>query len=73
MPDDDQPVTWHQGRAFLNESSISIPKDKLTQDERATMDANRLAEAEGRQARADANLAAALRLGAALRVLKGED
>ena len=70
---DDGNVTYHMGRAFRNESSIRIPKDRVTPDERATMQAHRLAACEARQARADSNLACAVELGAALKVLAGKD
>lgn len=69
----DRNLTFHAGRYFRNEASIRIPKHTVTPDERATMDAHRVAEAEARQAHADAALARAVELGAALKVLAGKD
>lgn len=70
---DPRDVTYHMGRAYLNESSNHVRKDMLTPDERATMQAHRLAEAKTRQADNHANLARAVELGAALKVLAGKD
>lgn len=72
-PTEDRNVTYHMGRAFRDESSIPVPVDRVTPDERATMRAHALAAREARQADMDANLARAVELGAALKVLAGED
>lgn len=68
----DPAVTTIDGRGFRRESSIIDPDTRITTDDRASV-AQRSAEAaEARLADKDANLAAAVRLGAALKVLKGE-
>lgn len=72
VPDQDRQVTWYEGRAFLNESSISIPKHGVTPNDLRAMRERSAEEAEDRQARKDANFDAALRLGEALKVLKGD-
>ncbi len=72
MPDEDRRVTYHMGRAYLDESSIRDPNKTITPDEQKALRQHQLDEAQDRQAYADANLAAALRLGEALKARKGE-
>lgn len=68
----DPAVTTIDGRGFRRESSITVPDFTVTQDEQRVL-AQRAQEAAARRlADKDANLAAAVRLGAALKVLKGE-
>ncbi len=69
---DDQHVTYHMGRAYRNESSIRDPNYTITSEEQKVLRQRQLEAAAERKAYADANLAVALRLGEALKVLKGE-
>lgn len=66
-------VRYSGGRAYLNEASVGVPKFGVTPDDLKAMRMQQLADAAYRQARKDANLAAALRVGGALKVLRGED
>ena len=72
-PADERNLTFFEGRFFRRETSRHDPDNTITPDEQKVLHQRRLEEAELRQARSDANFAAALRLGEALRVLKGED
>lgn len=68
----DPTVTTIDGRGFRRESSIVVPDFVVTQSEQRVL-AQRAQEAAARRlADKDANLAAAVRLGAALKVLNGE-
>jgi hypothetical protein len=71
-PVPDGPVTRVGGRAYLQETSRHNPDYSVTVEDRLVMDQRRLEAVEARQARATANLAAALSLGAALRGLADE-
>ena len=71
-PVPDGPVMRIAGRAFLRETARHDPDYSVTVEDRRVMDQRRLEAAEARQARETANLAAALRLGAALRGLADE-
>lgn len=66
-------ITYANGRAYRRETSRHDPNYTITPDEQKLLHQRRLEEAELRQARNDASFVAALRLGEALRVLKGED
>ncbi|MBV7409630.1 hypothetical protein [Maritimibacter sp. DP1N21-5] len=70
---DDGDITYVDGKAYRRETSRHDLDNTITPDEQKVLHLRRLEEAEFRQAHNDANLAAALRLGEALRVLKGED
>lgn len=70
---DDRHVTYHMGRAYLNESSIRDPDHSVKPDNLKAIREHSAEEAENRQAYKDANFAAALNLGEALRVLKGDE
>lgn len=72
VPDEDRRVTYHMGRAYLDESSIRDPDNTITPDEQKVLRQHQLEAAQDRQAHAAANFAAALRLGEALKVLKSE-
>lgn len=72
MPEDDRQVTYYMGRAYLDEASIRDPDNTITPDEQKVLRQHQLEATQDRQAHADANFAAVLRLGAALRELKGE-
>ena len=65
-------ITYANGKAYRRETSRHDPDNTITPDEQKVLHQRRLEEAEFRQARNDANFDAALRLGEALRVLKGE-
>lgn len=65
-------ITYANGRAYRRETSRHDPDNTITSDEQKVLHKRRLEEAELRQARSDANFATVLRLGEALRVLKGE-
>lgn len=69
---EDRQVSYSAGRAYLRETSRHDPDYSVTVEDRLAIEQRRLEEREFRQARNDAGLAAALELGAALRVLKGE-
>ncbi|MCB2092943.1 MAG: hypothetical protein H6901_02895 [Rhodobacteraceae bacterium] len=69
----DPAVTTIDGREFRRESSIVVPDFTVTQDEQRVLGQRAQEAAARRLADKDANLAAAVRLGAALKVLKGED
>lgn len=72
VPDQDRHVTYHMGKAYLDERSIHVPKYDVTPDDLRAMHQRDAEEAARRQAHADANVALAQRLGEALKVLKGE-
>jgi hypothetical protein len=72
-PESDPAVTFIDGRGFRRESSIIVPDFTVTQDEQRVLGQRAQEAAARRLADKDANLAAAVRLGAALKVLKGED
>lgn len=72
VPDPDRRVTYHMGRAYLNESSIRDPDNTITASEQKVLRQHRLEAAQARQARATANLALAVRVGEALREIKGD-
>ena len=69
---DDGDITYVNGRAYRRETSRHDPENTITPDEQKVLHQHQLEAAQDRQARSDANFAAALRLGEALRVLKGE-
>ena len=69
---DDGDITYANGRAYRRETSRHDPDYSVTPDDLKAMRERSAEEVEARQAYADANFAAALRLGEALRVLKGE-
>lgn len=72
VPDTDRQVSYVNGRAFLRETTRHDPDYAVNPaDLRAIGERNAEAAAD-RQARETANLNAALRLGAALKVLKGD-
>ncbi|MCE5972480.1 hypothetical protein LZA78_03155 [Sinirhodobacter sp. WL0062] len=71
-PDQDRHVTYVNGRAYLDERSIHVPRYGVTPADLRAMHQRDAEEAARRQAHATANLAVALRLGEALKVLKGE-
>lgn len=73
VPDPDRQVTYVNGRAFLRETTRHDPDYAVTVEDRRVTDQRRLEEVEARQARATANLARALELGAALKMLKGDE
>lgn len=67
-PVPDGPVTRVAGRDYLQETSRHDARNTaLTPDEQKVLKQRRLEAAERRHAESDANLAAALRLGAALK------
>ena len=66
-PVPDGPVTRVAGRDYLQETSRHDPDNTITPDEQKVMEQRRLEAAEARHAESEANLAAALRLGAALK------
>lgn len=67
-PVPDGPVTRVAGRDYLQETSRhDATNTALTPDEQKVLEQHRLEAAERRHAEADANFAAALRLGAALK------
>ncbi|MFY0634489.1 MAG: hypothetical protein JXQ91_11790 [Vannielia sp.] len=67
-------MTRAAGRDYLQETSRHDAKNTaLTPDEQKVLDQHRLEAAELRHARETDNFAAALRLGEALKVLKGGD
>lgn len=70
--EDDDNITYVDGRAFRRESTRHDPDNTITPDELKTIHQRRLEAAEARQAEADANLAAALRVGEAFKVLDGD-
>lgn len=71
-PEDDPDVTYIDGRGFRRETSRYDPDNTIRPDEQRLL-AQRAREAALRlRADMDASLAAAVRLGAALTVLKGE-
>ena len=72
VPEEDRFVTYHMGRAYLNESSIRDPDHSVQPADMCALREQHEGAGQDRQARKDANLAAALRLGEALKVLKGE-
>lgn len=74
MPDDDLGVTFAYGKHWRDERMVAMddPDNTITPDEQKVLRQHQLEAAQARQARSDANLATALRLGEALRVLKGE-
>jgi hypothetical protein len=69
----DPAVTTIDGRGFRRESSIVVPDFTVSQAEQRVLGQRENDAAERRLADKDANFAAAVRLGAALKVLKGED
>lgn len=69
----DPAVTTIDGRGFRRETSRHDPDNTITPDEQKVLGQRAREAAEARLADTDANLAAAVRLGAALKVLKGED
>lgn len=69
----DPAVTYIDGRGFRRESSIVMPDFTVTQDEQRVLGQREQEAAVRRLADRDANLEAAVCLGAALKVLKGED
>jgi len=72
-PVPDGPVTRGAGRHYLQETSRHDARNTaLTPAEQKVLEQHRLEAVERRHAESDANLAAALRLGEALQVLKGE-
>ncbi|OOY11366.1 hypothetical protein BMG00_16740 [Thioclava marina] len=60
------------GRAYLNESSIRDPDHSVQPADMRALRELHAGAGRDRQAHKDANLAAALCLGAALKVFKGE-
>lgn len=66
-PDPDRQVSYSAGRAFLRETARHDPDYSVTVEDRQVMEQRRLEDMELRQARKDANFAAALRLGAAIK------
>lgn len=68
----DPAVTTIDGRGFRRESSIIDPDFTVSQGVQRVLAQRAREAAEARLADKDANLAAAVRLGAALKVLKGE-
>lgn len=66
-------VSYSSGRAFLRETARHEPDNTITPDEQKVLHQHQLADAETRQARSSANFARALELGAALKVLRGEE
>ena len=71
-PDEDREVSYSGGRAFLRETSRHDPDYTITSKEQSVLRQRRLEAVEDRQARKDANLARAVELGAALKILRGE-
>jgi len=69
----DPAVSYVNGRFFRRESSIRDPDNTITPDDQKVLGQRAREAAEARQARKGAHLAAAVRLGAALKVLKGEE
>ncbi|AZQ69213.1 hypothetical protein EF888_19990 [Silicimonas algicola] len=67
-------MTFAYGRHWRNESVVARddPDNTITPTEQKLLHQRRLEAAEDRQAEADSNLAAALRLGATLKVLKDD-
>ncbi|WP_420857864.1 hypothetical protein [Marivivens marinus] len=72
MTKEDGDITYVNGRAYLRETARHDPDNTITPDEQKVLRQSQLAEAKDRQARKEAILAGVLRLGEALRVLKGE-
>ena len=70
--DESRNLTFHAGRLFRNESSIRDPDYSVKPDDLKAMQERNAVETAARQARQTANLAHALELGAALKVLRGE-
>ncbi len=68
----DGDITYAYGRAYRRETSRHDPDNTITSAEQRVLRQRRLEAADERQARSNANFAAALRLGAALKVLAGE-
>lgn len=75
VPDDDREVTFAYGKHWRDERLVARddPNCTITASEQKVPRQHQLEAAQDRQAYTDANLAAALRLGEALRVLKSED
>jgi hypothetical protein len=69
----DPAVTTIDGRGFRRESSIAVPDFTVSQEEQRVLGQRANEAAIRRLADKEANLAAAVRLGAALKALKGED
>jgi hypothetical protein len=72
-PAHDRNLTFHEGRFFRDERTIRDPDNTVTQAEQRELGQRAREAAEARLAEKDANLAAAVRLGAALKVLRGEE
>lgn len=75
MPEDDRGVTFAHGRHWRDERVVARddPDYSATVEDQRVLRLRQLEAADARQAHADANLARAVELGAALKVLKGED
>lgn len=70
VPEEDRRVTYHMGRAYLNESSIRDPDHSVQPADMRALREQHEGAGRDRQARKDANFARSLELGAALRELK---
>lgn len=71
--DDHTGLSYHDGRAFRRETARHDPDNTVTQAEQKVLGERAREAAEGRLADMDRALLGAVRLGAALRELKGED
>lgn len=71
-PESDPAVTFIDGRGFRRETSRHDPDNTIRPDEQKVLAQRAREAAERRLADIEANLAAAVRVGAALKVLKGE-